>query len=254
MRELGISIRVALEAALLALVALALLPIEVQPCGHHVVQRDIQALVAMHKAHQAAHPMSGAWGPAHEVGAGDADYPDTYEGYDDQDTFQEAEDDGDVEDEDDVVNEGGVSRYEWELGSFSGEARRRRRMQQSPASPPAPAPIRLSVTYQRLDALDAGQQQLLGRVVEGVRRILQKFITIKRPPSGGLLADPYCASFSPSSGCTAYYPDFSLRRASSSSSSALQCGLASLLPQHVVNPANCSRRATAATLQAMLAG
>ncbi|KAG2486370.1 hypothetical protein HYH03_014950 [Edaphochlamys debaryana] len=136
------------------------------------------------------------------------------------------------------------------------DARRRRLAAASPPSggglpPAAPAPLRLAVAYQRLDALSGSQQAMLTRVVEAVRRILSKFIMVKRPPSGGLLADPYCLRFSRTAGCLAYYPDFVSARPLAA---ATQCGLATVLPQHVTNPASCARPATAAQLAALATG
>ncbi|KXZ43308.1 hypothetical protein GPECTOR_95g697 [Gonium pectorale] len=116
-----------------------------------------------------------------------------------------------------------------------------------PGPAPSPAPLRLSVTYQQLESLDASQQQMLTRVVEAVRRILRKFILVRRPPRGGLLADPYCLRFSSRSGCLTYYPDFS----SPGGAADATCGLAALLPEHVVNPANCSTRASTAAIAAL---
>lgn len=116
---------------------------------------------------------------------------------------------------------------------------------------PPPAPLRLAVSYQHLEALDAGQQQMLTRVVEAVRRILQKFISVQRPPSGAMLADPYCLSYSSTRGCLSYYPDFVSRRPAPDN---LLCGLATVRPEHVVNPANCTRRASLADVLALGSG
>ncbi|GLC60179.1 hypothetical protein PLESTB_001582300 [Pleodorina starrii] len=116
----------------------------------------------------------------------------------------------------------------------------RRSMQQTAVVPPAP--IRLSVTYQMLSALDASQQQMLTRVVEAVRRILQKFVNVKRPSSGGMLVDPYC-----NLNTWSCYPDFISR----SSFPERECGLATILRQHIVNPFNCTTSTTRAQREAL---
>ncbi|GLI62855.1 hypothetical protein VaNZ11_005584 [Volvox africanus] len=119
---------------------------------------------------------------------------------------------------------------------------RGRSLQQAAGPPVSPAPIRLSVTYQQLGALDASQQQRLTRVVEAVRRVLQKFVRVKWPARGGLLVDPYCdPSFQ------ACYPDFIAGR-----SQNRECGLASILREHIINPLNCTSYITKEQRQALI--
>jgi leishmanolysin-like peptidase len=116
--------------------------------------------------------------------------------------------------------------------------------QQQRYTPPPARPIRMGFVYQRMDALDAGQQATLTRVVAAVSRVLAKFISVKAPPAGGLLADPYCLRYGPRSGCTLYYPSF----APGAEPGDAQCGLAALLPSHIVDPGSCASRAPFASV------
>ncbi|EFJ43569.1 hypothetical protein VOLCADRAFT_96170 [Volvox carteri f. nagariensis] len=100
---------------------------------------------------------------------------------------------------------------------------------------PVPAPIRLSVTYQQLGALNLMQQQRLTRVVEAVRRILQKYINVKQPSRNGMLVDPLCDVETWS--C---FPSF----ATSSTDADRMCGLAVIQPAHIVNPVSCATGVT----------
>ncbi|GIL60242.1 hypothetical protein Vafri_14875 [Volvox africanus] len=83
---------------------------------------------------------------------------------------------------------------------------------------------------------------MLTRVVEAVRRILRKFILVKRPSSGGMLVDPYC-----NLNTWACYPDFSMRALNPNR----ECGLATVMPEHIVNPFKCTTFTTNSQRQAL---
>ncbi|GLI70826.1 hypothetical protein VaNZ11_015830 [Volvox africanus] len=266
--------------ALLAALSLGLL-VAVQSCGHHVVHRQIQDLAARHVAQQ-LHMGSASWGlrKASPIGKVKADTQNSDWTREMEMTDTDGHGNVQVRSKDEASSAEGIHMdaaelelQQWQadrvansVGSRAAAASdvgngmqedgtdprdelreeesaldpRGRSLQQSAS--PAPAPIRLSVTYQQLGALDASQQQMLTRVVEAVRRILRKFILVKRPSSGGMLVDPYC-NFN----TWACYPDFNMRALNPNR----ECGLATVMPEHIVNPFNCTSFTTNSQRQAL---
>lgn len=139
------------------------------PCGHHVARRDLEAVVALHQQHQQALDVG-------ILSFGDDATPHAaHSGVDASHSHGHHDHDGHDHEHDGLASEmhDGPQAAEHLVDLGVPLAHRR-----ALAATATPAPIRLHVDYQLLDALDANQQQTLAGVVSAVVRILQKYIMV----------------------------------------------------------------------------
>lgn len=94
---------------------------------------------------------------------------------------------------------------------------------------PNPAPIRIFVEYQKLSSLSPEHQARLHDTVTATVKVLQKYIKVKRPVSGRLLAPALCDQrFVNSNNCFSFYPDFQNKNGGRK-----MCGNAEVNPNHI---------------------
>ncbi len=192
---------------LLLLALLFAWPAPSTPCGQHVVHNDIRSLVGRHQAQKHAHAASGAWsvvagalggdshmshrthhdlghGHGHEGDAADSEVHGHDHHHHDHGHDHEHEHDhhglGQHHAHHHSEEGAGVPKEGAAGGLQQGDSSRRSRLllQTGNGTGAQPAPIRIGVNYQRLDALDASQQQGLTRVVAATVQILRKFILV----------------------------------------------------------------------------